>query len=224
VHARFEAVLEERNRIAREIHDTVIQGCASSSALLEAVASLDLDDDGPGRALLDSARDQLRETMTEARRAVWDLRQNGATPPALSPLLDQMTKQMSQTSHVSVKLETSGRPVALDDTVTHVVLMVAREAVSNALRHAQPHGVRVCVNFASGSLGLQVVDDGRGFDSEAAFTANAGHFGLVGMRERVEGVGGRFRVKTSPEDGTTLSVEVPVRASSAARPSMTAKA
>ncbi len=211
VHDRFEAVLEERNRIAREIHDTVIQGCASTSALLEAVVSLDLDESGPGRALLDSARDQVRETINEARRAVWDLRQKGTTPPGLCPLLDQMTKQMSQVSHVAVEFEASGRPVALDDTVAHVVLMVAREAVSNAVRHAQPQAVRVGVHFAAGSVRLQVVDDGRGFDSEEAFTTRAGHFGLVGMRERVEGVGGRFEVKTSPGDGTALLMEVPVR-------------
>ncbi len=223
VHNRFEAVLEERNRIAREIHDTVIQGCASTSALLEAIVSLDLDETGPVRALLDSAREQVRETINEARRAVWDLREKGTTPPGLSPLLDQMTKQMCQVSHVPVKFETSGRPAALDDTVSHVVLMVAREAVSNAVRHAQPHAVRVSVHFADGSVRLQVADDGRGFDVEKAFTADAGHFGLVGMRERVEGVGGRFEVKTSPGHGTALSIEVPVRPSVAVKHPMAAK-
>jgi ligand-binding sensor domain-containing protein/signal transduction histidine kinase len=217
VHQRFEAVLEERNRIAREMHDTVIQGCTSTSALLEAVASLDLDESGPGRALLDSARSQVRETINEARRAVWDLREKGTDPPALSPLLDQMTRQMSQVSHVPVQFEASGRPVALDDTVAHVVLMVAREAVSNAVRHAQPQAVRVGVHFEAGSVRLLVVDDGRGFNFKEAFTADDGHFGLVGMRERVEGVGGHFEVKTAPGDGTALSVEVPVRALSTRR-------
>src|ERR1035438_6062509 len=77
-----------------------------------------------------------------------------------------------QVSHVSVKFEPSGRPVALDDGVAHVVLMVAREAVSNAVRHAQPQVVRVSVHFTGGSVRLQVVDDGRGFDSEKAFTAD----------------------------------------------------
>jgi len=211
VHERFEAVLEERNRIAREIHDTVIQGCASTSALLEAVVSLDLDEAGPARTLLDSAREQVRETINEARRAVWDLRQKGSAPPGLATLLDQMTKQTSQVSHVSVKFEASGTQAALDDTVAHVVLMVAREAVSNAVRHAQPHVVRVCVHFTSGSVRLQVIDDGRGFDSSEAPAAHAGHFGLVGMRERVEGAGGRFEITTSPGHGTALSIEVPLR-------------
>jgi signal transduction histidine kinase len=210
-------VLEERNRIAREIHDTVIQGCASASALLEAVVSLDLDEAGPVRALLDSAREQVRETINEARRAVWDLRQKGSAPPGLDSLLDQMTRQMSQVSHVPVTLEASGRPVAIDDTVAHVVLMVAREAVSNAVRHAQPRAVRVCVHFTGASVRLQVTDDGRGFDSKKTFTADAGHFGLVGMRERVEGVGGSFEITSSPADGTSLMIEVPVRPLSAGK-------
>jgi ligand-binding sensor domain-containing protein/signal transduction histidine kinase len=215
VHARFDAVLEERNRIAREMHDTVIQGCASTSALLEAVVSLEGDESRPGRALLDSARNQVRATVDEARRAVWDLRQKGTTPPEISPLLDQMIKQVSHVSHVSVQFESSGRQVPLDDAVAHVVLMVAREAVYNAVRHAQPQEVRVSVHFAARSVRMQVSDDGRGFDPEEAFAAHAGHFGLVGMRERIEGVGGHFEVKTSHGKGTVLSVEVPVRMSTA---------
>src|SRR5208282_3235843 len=75
VHARFEAVLEERNRIAREMHDTVIQGCVSASALLEAVVSLDPKGSGALRDLIDTARNQVRATVDEARRAVWNLRQ-----------------------------------------------------------------------------------------------------------------------------------------------------
>jgi signal transduction histidine kinase len=130
-------------------------------------------------------------------------------------LLDQMIKQVSHVSHVSVQFESSGRQVPLDDAVAHVVLMVAREAVYNAVRHAQPQEVRVSVHFAARSVRMQVSDDGRGFDPEEAFAAHAGHFGLVGMRERIEGVGGHFEVKTSHGKGTVLSVEVPVRMSTA---------
>ena len=193
VHKRFEAVLEERNRIAREMHDTVIQGCASVSALLEAVVSLESDDSAPARPLLDSARRQVSATVGEARRAVWDLRRKGTVPPEINSLLDQMTKQVSQVSHVPVQFEASGKSVPLDDAVAHVVLMVAREAVYNAVRHAQPQAVSVKVHFASGSMQMRVVDDGCGFDRGEALTVDSGHFGLVGMRERIEGVGGRFR-------------------------------
>src|SRR5208337_3881219 len=122
------------------------------------------------------------------------------------------------------EFEASGRPVQLDNTVAHVVLMVAREAVYNAVRHAQPHVVRVSVQFAAGSVRMQVVDDGRGFNPEEAFATGDGHFGLVGMRERVEGVGGLFEVRSSPGDGTSLSVEVPVRPLSSGKQTLSLKA
>ena len=135
-----------------------------------------------------------------------------------------MTKQVSQVSHVPVQFEASGKPGPLDDVVAHVVLMVAREAVYNAVRHAQPRAVRVTVHFESSRMRLQVVDDGRGFDPQEAFALEGGHFGLVGMRERIQGVGGRFEVRTSPGEGTTLSVEVPVRPLGAGKHAMSLKA
>ncbi len=211
VAARFEAVLEERNRIAREMHDTVIQGCVSASALLEAVVSLNPEEFGPRRHLLDTARDQVRDTVDEARRAVWNLRQNGS--PEINKLLKQMAEQVSQASRVHVRFEASGEAVALDRTVEYIVLMVAREAVSNAVHHAQPSEVRISAHFNAAAIQLQVVDDGRGFDVERALAAQGAHFGLIGMRERIEHAGGRLEIESSPGKGTRLSVEIPLRAS-----------
>ena len=113
VHERFEAVLEERNRIAREMHDTVIHGCVSASALLEAVVSIEPERKGPRRELLDSARDQIRLTVDEARQAVWDLRQKGTVSPQITQLLCNMAQQVSRTSRVPVRFEASGTPLPL---------------------------------------------------------------------------------------------------------------
>src|SRR5271157_5243415 len=146
VHERFEAVLEERNRIAREMHDTVIQGCVSTSALLEAVVSLEPESEGPRKDLLDSARTQIRATVDEARQAVWNLRQKETPSPAITQLLGSMAEQVSHVSRVPVHFEASGVPLPLDRTVEYVLLMVAREAVSNAVYHAQPEEVRIDVN------------------------------------------------------------------------------
>ena len=113
VHARFRAVLEERNRVAREMHDTVIQGCASVSALLEAVVAVEPDQTGSGRELLDCARRQVRTTVDEARLAFWILMLSGTghlLGPEIGPLLDQMAQQASNASRVPVRFETSGRP------------------------------------------------------------------------------------------------------------------
>jgi len=210
VHARFEAVLEERNRIAREMHDTVIQGCASASALLEAVVSLEQERNGQRKELLDSARNQIRATVDEARQAVWNLRQKGSASPEITNLLGSMAQQVSNTSHVPVHFESSGKPLALDRTVEYVLLMVAREAVSNAVYHAQPKEVRINVNFDRDKMRMLVTDDGRGFDLEEALTNPNPHFGLIGMRERIEHLGGRFEVESAPGRGTRLCVDVPV--------------
>ncbi|MGC1185855.1 MAG: two-component regulator propeller domain-containing protein [Candidatus Acidiferrales bacterium] len=212
VHKRFEAVLAERNRIAREMHDTVIQGCTSTSALLEAVVSLEPSIEGERRELLDSARSQVRSTVEEAREAVWNLRRGENASPEIGPLLDQIARQASHLSHVPVKFDARGKAVPLDGDAEHVLLMVAREAVYNAVRHAQPKEVRIRVQFAEKSAWIEVADDGCGFDPATAMVLEGAHFGLVGMRERVESVGGRFSVDSAVAKGTRIWAEVPIRA------------
>jgi len=211
IHKRFEAVLAERNRIAREMHDTVIQGCTSTSALLEAVVSLGPDLDGETRTLLDSARDQVRATAEEARNAVWNLRRGEDAAPEIGPLLEQVARQASQLSHVPVKFDTHGRAVPLGGDAEHVLLMVAREAVYNAIRHAQAKEVRINVNFADDAARIEIADDGCGFDPSAVTTSQGAHFGLVGMRERVESVGGRFSVESAMSKGTRICAEIPIQ-------------
>ncbi len=210
VHARFAAVLEERNRLAREMHDTLIQGCTSVSALLEAVASMKPDSSEGGSELLNCARLQIRETADEARRAVWNLRQSSTNAPAIDRLLGQMAQQASHASRVPVRFEPSGKPAAMDALVEHDLVMVAREAVYNAVRHAQPHEVRLQVNFERTRIRLRVLDDGCGFDPDEVFSAASDHFGLIGMRERTERLGGRFEVRSTRGNGTELSVDIPV--------------
>jgi signal transduction histidine kinase/ligand-binding sensor domain-containing protein len=210
VHARFHAVLEERNRVAREMHDTVIQGCASVSAVLEAVASIQPEGSESRRDLLDCARAQVRATVDEARRAVWNLRQDATRSREIGPLIDQIARQVGHASHVPIRFATTGQAVTLDPAVEHDLLMVAREAVSNAVRHAQPREVRLQLDFESDRVRMQVHDDGCGFDPREALSASGEHFGLVGMRERVQRLGGRFDVTSAPGKGTDLLAEVPV--------------
>lgn len=212
VKERFEAVLEERNRIAREMHDTVIQGCASASALLEAVASLEPESDGSERELLDSARDQIRATVDEARAAVWNLRRKENTAPEFAPMLEQIARQVSHLSHMPVRFAAFGKPLPLDGVIEHVLLMVAREAVYNSVRHSQAKEIRIELHYVSSSICMEVVDDGCGFDTAAAKDTESEHFGLVGMRERIESVGGDFEVQSSAGKGTRIRVEVPYHA------------
>jgi signal transduction histidine kinase len=212
VHQRYEAVLEERNRIAREMHDTVIQGCTSTSALLEAVASLGSGSEGETRELLDSARTQVLATVEEARKAVWNLRRGENAAPEIGPLLEQIARQASHLSHIPVTFDARGKSVPLDGDAEHVLLMVAREAVYNAVRHAQAKEVRIKVHFAAASARIEVADDGCGFDPAAVVALEGAHFGLVGMRERVESLGGRFSVDSAVAKGTRIRAEFPIRA------------
>jgi signal transduction histidine kinase/ligand-binding sensor domain-containing protein len=209
-HARFNAVLGERNRLAREMHDTLIQGCTGVSALLEACASIPPEQASSARNLLDCARTQIRAVTDEARAAVWNLHRGGKSE--ISRLVDQMARQACAASQVPVRVETSGKPVVLDPLVEHDIMMVAREAVSNAIRHARPNEVSLGIHFQRGRIRMTVLDDGCGFEPDEVIPREGGHFGLIGMRERAERLGGHFAVRSSPGKGTELSVEVPTRA------------
>jgi ligand-binding sensor domain-containing protein/two-component sensor histidine kinase len=209
-HVRFDAVLGERNRLAREMHDTLVQGCAGVSALLEACASMFPDGASAStRNLLDCARTQIRVVTDEARAAVWNLHRGGRSE--INRLVDQMARQACAASQVPVKVETSGKPVVLDPLVEHDIMMVAREAVSNAIRHAHPNEVSLGIHFQRGRIRMTVHDDGCGFDPSQIVPETGGHFGLIGMRERTERLGGHFALRSAPGKGTELSVEVPTR-------------
>jgi signal transduction histidine kinase len=208
-HARFEAVLGERNRVAREMHDTLIQGCTGVSAVLEAVASMS-SEPAAARNLLDCARTQIRAVTEEAREAVWNLHRGGRSE--IGSLVDQMARQACAASQVPVRFEASGKPVVLDPMIEHDILMVAREAVYNAIRHAHPQEVSLKVHYQRGRIRLSVMDDGCGFEPDEVLPHPDGHFGLIGMRERTERLGGRFAVRSAPGKGTELCVDVPVRA------------
>ncbi len=212
---RFEAVLDERARLAREMHDTVIQGCAGISALLEALASLREEDAVLPQDLLEHARQQVRTTMDEARRAVWNLRQEQPSGRMLQQTLEGMARQIRAESGVPVTCEVIGKPFPLTQFATHELMMLAREAVYNAVLHAHGSRIDVRVSFARDDLTLEVSDDGIGFDFEAVMAADDSHYGLVGMRERVQGVDGDFRLDSTPGCGTRLTVRIPRRMSGA---------
>lgn len=215
-HARFEAVLGERNRLAREMHDTLIQGCTGVSALLEAVASMTPEQAPAAESLLECARTQMRAVTDEARAAVWNLHRGGRSE--INRLVDQLARQACAASQVPVRVETSGKPVVLDPLVEHDVMMVAREAVYNALRHAHPHEVLLRFQFQRGRIRMSVQDDGCGFEPDEVLPENGGHFGLIGMRERTERLGGHFAVHSAPGKGTELCLDVPVRPPASEKP------
>lgn len=207
VRARFEAVLEERSRLAREMHDTVIQGCTAISALLEALSMENLRD-GSDTGLMDVARQQLRAIINEAREAIWNLRQLGVAD-SLGKKIESMTRQVSSEFHVPVAWSMTGTPFTITEPVAHDVLMVAREAVYNAMLHGRPEHVNVELAYNPRSLTLGLSDDGCGFDPITIGSENGHHFGLRGMRERIERSGGEFRLTSAPGRGVQIEVRLP---------------
>ena len=207
IHGRFKAVLAERTRLAREMHDTLIQGCVSISALLEAASSREVDDNESRLHLIDYAATQIRATVDEARQAVWNLRGEGQTLIDLETALKRMAERIGREYDVEIVYRLSGKPFAINLPATHELMMVAREAVFNAILHGHAKKVEAEICYGDDSLALTVQDNGRGFDAAEAFSD--GHFGLRGMRERIHRFNGEFDIQSIPQQGTRVRVEIP---------------
>ena len=206
VRSKFEAVLEERSRLAREMHDTVIQGCTGVSALLEGIS---MDRSGDRTELLEFAGTQLRTTIDEAREAVWNLRQSDSDAGDLDEKMAGMVTQVGREFHTPVHYTVTGTRFPLSYPAAHDLLMVAREAVSNAVLHGSPARVEVTLAYSHDHLTLRVVDDGCGFDADPKERQQGHHFGLRGMRERTERSKGKFRIETAPGRGVSIEAELP---------------
>jgi signal transduction histidine kinase/ligand-binding sensor domain-containing protein len=208
-HARFAAVLEERGRLAREMHDTLIQGCTGISVLLEAALSLKNSVPETKNQLLESARDQMRATIDEARQAVWNLRSTPATG-GIGQRLTETARQISRQSGVPIDCDTAGAPAALDPESGHHLLLVVREALNNAVRHGRPGRVSVRLEGERGDLRIRIQDDGCGFVPDTASQPGAAHYGIAGMRERIESLGGIFALDSAPGRGTGIEITLPL--------------
>jgi signal transduction histidine kinase len=199
--------LAERNRLAREMHDTLIQGCVGVATLLEAADRFRSVDAQAADNLLDDARNQIVSTLDEARQAIWDLRHAPVENAAITMLFD-LARKLGGEKGIEIETEIAGKS-ALDPTTDRTILLVGREALRNAVLHANPHRIRIRIDLQPAEVILEVSDDGVGFsETEATNPANQ-HFGVIGMRERVERSGGSLRIDTAPGKGTKIVVHVP---------------
>jgi len=209
VQARFTAVLIERSRLAREIHDTVIQGCTAISVLLEAYSSMPEPHSEGELGILEVARRQAQETIDEARDAVWNLRHADQDAAGLGQALRVDVEQLVRNFKVRLQFSVVGDERPVDPGIARESRMTTREAVRNALLHAQPSSIRVGLRFRSDGFSISVADDGCGFSVAATEGESGRHFGLIGMRERVEQAGGRFTLQSGDGKGTRLSFSFP---------------
>ena len=206
---RYSVLLAERTRLAREMHDTLIQGCVGISTLLEAASSSEVSHPSVASTLLAQARAQIRLTLDEAREAVWDLR-NAPEGKGLAAMLSQFALRLSGQKGIAVESNVTGTEMPLDERTERSLLLVAREAMRNAIAHSEAKRVEVSLIFSPETVRLEVTDDGKGFDPELVRGPDRGHYGLLGMKERVEQIGGKFRVQSEGGTGTTVAASVPL--------------
>ncbi len=205
----FRLVLEERLRLAREIHDTLAQGFVGISSQLEAVAMCMPKEAQTASQHLGLAQKMARYSITEARRSVMDLRASALEKEGLAAALESGARSWARESGVDVELDIVPPKLELPREMQQQLLRIAQEAVANALKHAAPSTIRVRLHAQGGKLFLRIADDGRGFEGQTVFSTSGGHFGLVGMRERAQRVGGQLRVDSKPGRGTAVEAIVP---------------
>jgi len=203
------AINEERNRIAREIHDGIAQALAFMALKLDLATRL-LDRD-PGRAKqeIGQVKETLRGQIREVRRSIFALRPIDLERYGLVQSIERYARAFAEQVGLSIGLELAD-DVGLTPASEVVLFRVLQEALNNVAKHARAGGVRVRLK-ALGEKGarLEICDDGVGFDPDQPLSAGLGGFGMAQMRERVEARGGRFEVRSTPGEGTCVNAELP---------------
>ena len=189
------------------MHDTLIQGAVGVSTLLEAASGAHEISPDISHALLERARDEVRHTVDEARLAVWNLRH--ASGAGLVAAVTHLAQQTERETGIPVSFESEGEPLNFAAESEHSLLMIIREALQNALRHAAPKQLAVRLRFEPQTLNVEIEDDGCGFHVGQAFTTENRHYGLIGMRERAEKLRGQLQVISDLGKGTRVKLHVP---------------
>jgi signal transduction histidine kinase len=210
IRQRLAARLSERERIARELHDTFLQTIQGLMFKLEALAILS---DGAVRKRFEGVLEQLDDAISEGRARVLGLR--GADQPPAEPAdhLNSYGNNFLQMSSAAFKTRVVGQPRVLNPVAADEVLIIGREAIGNCFTHAEARHIEVELVYAEKSFALRVRDDGKGMEAATAKSGRAGHWGIVGMRERARALGATLSIRS--RHGTGTEIELTVRAATA---------
>lgn len=200
------AVSQERNRLARELHDTLAHSLSGLTVQLQAIEALWENDPGEARQILDHARRASQSGLTEARRSLQALRASPLEDLGLALALRELARSAAARASLRLDLDVQNHLQSLAPEVEQCIYRVAQEALTNVTRHADAKSLRVALRFESGALTLTIADDGRGFDPAAV---NGARYGLQGLRERAEMVGAELHVTSSIPEGTLIRLVVP---------------
>jgi signal transduction histidine kinase len=212
VAERQAGVLEERQRLAREIHDTLAQGFTSIVLQLQAAEAAWAAGSPDARMHLEQARRTASENLAEARRLVWALQPETLGDASLPEALARLTDRLAEEHGIEAATRVTGGRRPLPTPTEVALLRITQEALANVRRHARAGRVTVTLSYMEDVAVLDVQDDGVGFDPRSTGPASPeeGGFGLAAMRQRVDRLGGSMVVESAPGAGTTLVVELPV--------------
>lgn len=204
------AVLEERDRMARELHDTLAQGMAGLVLQLEAVKHhLNEGEVAESQQIVTEAATQARDALREARAAIGDLRAEALFAPDFITVVTQQVRKFSITNNIEYELDAQlPDSLLLPPTTSLHAQRAVAEILANVARHAEATTVWVGLRLTDGDLLIEVVDDGVGFDVGTAI--RPGHYGLIGLKERALLTGGHFSIESAPQSGTTVQLHLPL--------------
>lgn len=199
-------VLKERERLAHEIHDTLAQSFAGIGFQLQAIRNAIPVGLPHLQRQVEIARDLVRHSHKEARRSVEPLRPESAANVDLASELETSARKIVEGGPVAVTVEIAGTPRILPSAIAIALLRIGQEAIANAIQHADPHNLRIVLQYESRTVQLTVADDGRGFIKSGDLLG----FGLRGMRNRAAGISATFEVSSEPGAGTQVHVTAPL--------------
>jgi signal transduction histidine kinase len=208
--AEFTAILSERNRVAREIHDTLSQSLGAISVHLELARTQAAEFSAPARNNLAAAHKLARAALAEARESIWNMRSHVLEKGDLGEALEGILVRLTEGTSVTPIMRVAGDRRRLPPVVENNLLRVGQEAITNASKHADPKCIQVTLTFDGRTVRLAVEDDGVGFDVSSRPSGERRSFGLVGIKERAELLGGTAEITSTPGKGTRIVVTVSV--------------
>lgn len=208
LNLRFEERLAERTRIAQDLHDTLLQGVVSASMQLH-VANEHLPDDSPAKPLVGRVMELMGQVIEEGRDAVRGLRSGYGNSDDLETAFAQIGKEFATDKGADYSVIVDGTPQQLHPLIRDEAYRIGREALANAFRHSRGNKFEVELEYAPKHLRILIRDNGAGIDPNVLQSGRDGHWGLTGMRERAEGIGGRLKVWSRSHAGTEVELFIP---------------
>jgi signal transduction histidine kinase len=200
----------ERKRIAQELHDTLLQGFTGVALKLDALANSLPPALAKTKNQLQRALEEMDQHLTEARRSIWKLRSSALeNTDDLAKALSKVSERAVTGTGIDLIFFVRGEARKLENDFEDNLLRVCEEAVANAVKHAEATRVEVTLEFNSGDVHLSICDDGCGFDAKDFENSKPGHFGMLGMTERVEALAGMLSIESASGRGTHVRATIP---------------